>query len=146
MSKYTSRDPEGEAVLEEIFACFDDVWNDERRPKWEKLVAPLILGKKGSKILLTTSMQAVVDIVEKVLGGRAKSMRLEGLQENDLLELFNKHAFFGVDPNNYVNLQEIGRQVTKKLSGSPLAAKVMGGLLNNCMDSTYWNRMLREYI
>uniref|UniRef100_K3Y4Q7 NB-ARC domain-containing protein n=1 Tax=Setaria italica TaxID=4555 RepID=K3Y4Q7_SETIT len=125
---------------------FDDVWNDERRTDWEKLVAPLKLGQKGSKILLTTRMQSVVDIAERVLGGIAKCMRLEGLQENDLLELFNKHAYFGVDPNNYLNLQEIGNHIIKKLSGSPLAAKVMGGLLNNSLDTLYWSRMLREKI
>lgn len=129
-----------------FFLVFDDVWNDERRPEWEKLVAPLKFGQKGSKILLTTRMQSVVDIVERVLGGRIKSLRLEGLQENDILALFNNHAFFGVNPNDYMMLQEIGKQITKKLNGSPLAAKVMGGLLNNCMDTIHWNRMLRENI
>lgn len=48
--------------------------------------------------------------------------------------------------NDYMNLQDIGKKITKKLSGSPLAAKVLGGLLNNSMDSIYWNRMLRENI
>jgi hypothetical protein len=125
---------------------FDDVWNDERRNDWEKLVAPLKFGQKGSMILLTTRMQSVVDIVERVVGGRTKSLRLDGLQDNDLLALLNKHAFFGVNPNDYLNLQDIGKKIIKKLSGSPLAAKVLGGLLNNSMDSIYWNRMLRENI
>uniref|UniRef100_A0A0E0IJA0 Uncharacterized protein n=1 Tax=Oryza nivara TaxID=4536 RepID=A0A0E0IJA0_ORYNI len=125
---------------------FDDVWNDERRPDWEKLVAPLKFGQKGSKILLTTRMESVVDIVERVLGGRTKSLRLEGLHEKDLLAIFNRHAFFEVNPNDYFNLQEIGKKITRKLSGCPLAAKIMGGLLNNSLDSIYWNRMLRENI
>lgn len=73
-------------------------------------------------------------------------MRLEGLQENDLLAVFNKHAFFGVNPSDHFNLQEVSKQIIKKLSGSPLAAKVMGGLLNSSMDCTYWNRILREDI
>uniref|UniRef100_A0A0D9ZJR2 Uncharacterized protein n=1 Tax=Oryza glumipatula TaxID=40148 RepID=A0A0D9ZJR2_9ORYZ len=125
---------------------FDDVWNDERRPDWEKLVAPLKFGQKGSKILLTTRMESVADIVERVLGGRTKSLRLEGLHEKDLLAIFNRHAFFEVNPDDYFNLQEIGKKITRKLSGCPLAAKIMGGLLNNSLDSIYWNRMLRENI
>jgi len=136
----------GKLSSKKFLLVLDDVWNDERRPDWEKLIAPLKLGQKGSKILLTTRMQSVVDIAERVLGGMAKSMRLEGLQENDLLAVFNKHAFFGVNPSDHFNLQEVSKQIIKKLSGSPLAAKVMGGLLNSSMDCTYWNRILREDI
>jgi len=62
------------------------------------------------------------------------------------LAVFNKHAFFGVNPSDHFNLQEVSKQIIKKLSGSPLAAKVMGGLLNSSMDCTYWNRILREDI
>lgn len=136
----------GKLSSKKFLLVFDDVWNDERRPDWEKLVAPLKFGQRGSKLLLTTRMQSVVDIVERVLGGRAESLRLEGLHDNDLFALLNKHAFFGVNPDDYMNLQDIGQKIIKKLSGSPLAAKVLGGLLNNSMDSTYWNRMLRENI
>uniref|UniRef100_A0ACD5UPT8 Uncharacterized protein n=1 Tax=Avena sativa TaxID=4498 RepID=A0ACD5UPT8_AVESA len=136
----------GKLSSKKFLLVFDDVWNDERRTDWEKLVAPLKFGQKGSSILLTTRMQSVVDIVERVVGGRTKSLRLGGLQDNDLLALLNKHAFFGANPDDYVNLQDIGKKFIKRLSGSPLAAKVLGGLLNNSMESIYWNRMLRENI
>ncbi|XP_047066943.1 putative disease resistance protein RGA3 isoform X2 [Lolium rigidum] len=132
--------------LKKFLLVFDDVWNDERRSDWEKLVAPLKFGQKGSKILLTTRMQSVVNIFERVVGERTKSLILGGLDDNDLLALLNKHAFFGVNPDDHVNLQDIGKKIIKKLSGSPLAAKVLGGLLNNSMDSIYWNRMLKENI
>ncbi|KAM0844751.1 hypothetical protein ACQ4PT_056835 [Festuca glaucescens] len=136
----------GKLSSKKFLLVFDDVWNDERRTDWEKLVAPLKFGQNGSRILLTTRMQSVVDIVERVVGARTKSLRLRGLRDNDLLTLLNKHAFFGVNPDEYVNLQDIGKKIIKKLSGSPLAAKVLGGLLNNSMDSIYWNRMLKENI
>lgn len=60
--------------------------------------------------------------------------------------LLNKHAFFGVNPDDYINLQEIGKKIIKKLSGCPLTAKVLGGLLGNCMDNMHWNKILQENI
>jgi len=66
----------GKLSSKKFLLVLDDVWSDERRPDWEKLIAPLKLGQKGSKILLTTRMQSVVDIAERVLGGMAKSMML----------------------------------------------------------------------
>lgn len=70
----------GKLSSKKFLLVFDDVWNDERRTDWEKLVAPLKFGQKGSRILLTTRMQSVVDIVERVVGGRTKSLRLGGLR------------------------------------------------------------------
>lgn len=120
----------------------DDVWNDERIHDWEKLVRPLRYGKKGSKILLTTRMQSVADLAARAMQEKCQSLRLSGLEETDLLLLLNRHAFFGVNPDDYRNLQQISKKMVKKLSGSPLAAKVLGGLLNSNMDSSTWNRTL----
>lgn len=125
---------------------FDDVWNDNSLSDWETLLGPLKFGQMGSKILLTTRMQSVIDVVERVLGGRTKSLRLEGLQDKDLLVLLNKHAFLRVNPDDHMNLQEIGKKIIRRLSGCPLAAKVLGGLLNSSMDSIHWNRILQENI
>jgi hypothetical protein len=120
----------------------DDVWNDERVRDWENFLLPLRYGKKGSKILLTTRMQSVADVASRAVHGEFQSLRLSGLPETDLLLLLNMHAFFGVNPDDYRNLQQISKKMVNKLSGSPLAAKVLGGLLNNKMDSSTWNRIL----
>ncbi|XP_047064167.1 disease resistance protein RGA2-like [Lolium rigidum] len=120
----------------------DDVWNDERVHDWEKFLRPLRYGKKGSKILLTTRMQSVADVAARTVQGECQSLRLSGMEEADLLLLLNMHAFSGVDPDDYRNLQQISKKMVSKLSGSPLAAKVLGGLLNNNMDSSTWNKIL----
>ncbi|OAY83035.1 putative disease resistance protein, partial [Ananas comosus] len=82
----------------------------------------------------------------KVLKCKRESLNLNELEENDYMLLFNKHAFLGVNPDDYKNLQPIGERIAKKLGGCPLAIKVMGGLLNSCMDYKYWKKILEEDI
>ncbi|OAY75701.1 Disease resistance protein RGA2 [Ananas comosus] len=75
---------------------------------------------------------------------KRESLNLNKLEESDYMLLFNKHAFLGVNPNDYKNLQLIGEQIAKKLGGCPLAIKVMGGMLNSCMDYEYWKKILEK--
>uniref|UniRef100_J3LD28 Uncharacterized protein n=1 Tax=Oryza brachyantha TaxID=4533 RepID=J3LD28_ORYBR len=120
----------------------DDVWDDESMHDWETLASPLRYGKTGSKILLTTRMQSVADHAARVMQEQCQCLTLSGLKETELLLLLERHAFFGVNPDDYKNLQHISKKMVRKLGGSPLAAKVLGGLLNNKRDSGTWNRIL----
>lgn len=124
----------------------DDVWNDESLRGWETLVSPLRYGKTGSKILLTTRMESVANLAARAMQGECQSLSLSGLKETELLLLLERHAFFGVNPDDYRNLQHISKKMVSKLSGSPLAAKVLGGLLNNKRDSNTWNRILASSV
>ncbi|CAO2038293.1 unnamed protein product [Urochloa humidicola] len=124
----------------------DDVWNDDRVDAWENIVRPLRYGKKGSKILLTTRMQSAADLAARAMQGEYQSLKLGGLEETDLLVLLNMHALYGVNPDDCRNLQQISKKMVYKLSGSPLAAKVLGGLLNSKRDSRTWNRILASSI
>ncbi|XP_020090688.1 putative disease resistance protein RGA1 [Ananas comosus] len=133
-------------ISKRFLLVLDDVWNDNNRMEWEKLVAPLKFGRRGSKILLTTRMDSVADMVARVMECKKECLKLEGLKESDCMLLFNRHAFANVDPNDHKNLQSIGKQIAEKLRGCPLVAKVMGGLLNSCMDYNYWKRMLSDNI
>ncbi|XP_044985834.1 putative disease resistance protein RGA1 [Hordeum vulgare subsp. vulgare] len=135
-------------ISKTFLLVLDDVWNDERKQDWVKFLAPLKRGKKESKILLTTRMQSVAVVAAtKVQEGTTKQvdsrcLRLSGLKETALLLLLNMYAFSGANPDDYRNLQQISKKMVKKLSGSPLAAKVLGGLLNDNKDSSTWNRIL----
>ncbi|XP_066320375.1 putative disease resistance protein RGA4 [Miscanthus floridulus] len=124
----------------------DDVWNDDRIDYWESFVRPLRYGKSGSKILLTTRMQSVADLAARAMQEECQSLKLSGLGEADLRDLLNMHAFSGVNPDDYRNLQQISKKMVGNLSGSPLAAKVLGGLLNSKRDSSTWDRMLTSSI
>ncbi|KAH0469097.1 hypothetical protein IEQ34_002329 [Dendrobium chrysotoxum] len=125
----------------------DDIWeNDEQdKNKWEKLLAPLAYGKIGSRILVTTRMDSVAMMIAKVIQKKTEIFRLEGLGEDQCLQLLNSHAFADVEnPNDYKRLRSIAGEIVKKLSGSPLAAKVIGGVLNSSLDEKQWTKVLNS--
>ncbi|OAY75510.1 putative disease resistance protein RGA1, partial [Ananas comosus] len=74
----------------------------------------------------------------------AKLTKKIGLEKVNFMHLFNMHAFDGANIDNHVNLKLIGEQIAEKLGGCPLAAKILGGCLNSCMDEKYWRRILNE--
>ncbi|XP_078153783.1 disease resistance protein RGA2-like [Carex rostrata] len=130
--------------LKKILLVLDDIWDDEKRSKWEQLVAPLRFVKEGSKIIFTTRMKSVADLLASVISTEHESLSLQSLREQDLRLLFQSYAFHGFNLDNHRDLQAIGDQVLKMLRGSPLAAKVIGSLLNSRMDHQYWRRVLNQ--
>jgi NB-ARC domain/Rx N-terminal domain len=129
--------------LKKVLFILDDIWNDDKICDWDKLIAPLKSVQKGSKILLTTRMESVAEMFAQVLNVDPQRLQLRGLEEQELLLLFNKYAFNGHNPNNHKDLQKIGNGILKKLWGSPLAAKVIGSLLNSNINFDYWNSILK---
>lgn len=125
----------------------DDVWNAENmddwenRDRWRKLLAPLRHGARGSKILATTRLEMVVTML-----GAVNPIYLKGLRDDDYWPLFKKHAFGCENPDNHPELLGIGTQIAERLNGSPLAAKVVGGMLNVELDVGKWKNVLKSDI
>ncbi|KAJ3682284.1 hypothetical protein LUZ60_014857 [Juncus effusus] len=124
----------------------DDVWSDDTILEWEKVVAPLRFGEKGCRILLTTRMDSVAKMIGGVMEGENNYLNLGGLAEKDFMTLFYMHAFAGTNPNKHHHIHEIGNKIARKLRACPLAAKVIGGVLNKCIDFEFWNKILNEDI
>ncbi|KAI0513991.1 hypothetical protein KFK09_010023 [Dendrobium nobile] len=137
-----------EIMSKKILLVLDDVWeNDEEQDKrkWEKLLAPLAHGKIGSSILVTTRMDSVALTIAKVIKKKKETFKLQGLKEDQCLQLLSSHAFADVEnPNDYKRLRSIAGEIVKKLSGSPLAAKVIGGVLNSSLDERHWTKVLNS--
>ncbi|XP_020269341.1 putative disease resistance protein RGA3 [Asparagus officinalis] len=122
----------------------DDAWNDDNRFDWDKLFAPLRSGHKGSKILLTTRLESAADMAALALGGSIKkSLKLNPLYGDDFLSLFKQYAFSGVNSCDYRKLESIGEKIARRLGGLPLAAKMIGALLNSKLDDSHWTRILQ---
>uniref|UniRef100_A0A0A9H925 Exocyst subunit Exo70 family protein n=1 Tax=Arundo donax TaxID=35708 RepID=A0A0A9H925_ARUDO len=97
----------------------DDVWADKERSmwknveRWRKLLAPLQNGKQESRIIVTTRMKMVADM----LGVRIPMM-LGGLGTKEYWSLRKKCALGSENSHEYLHLQEIGRKIALKLKGS----------------------------
>ncbi|RVX00332.1 putative disease resistance RPP13-like protein 1 [Vitis vinifera] len=103
----------------------DDVWNEEYS-KWDILRSPFEAGAKGSKIIITTRSEAVA----MIMGRTVHLFRLGVLSEDDCWSLFAKHAFKNRKMDQHPNL-EVAKEIAYKCKGLPLAAKVLGQLLQS---------------
>ncbi|XP_073001060.1 putative disease resistance protein RGA1 [Typha latifolia] len=125
-----------------VLLVLDDVWNDDDRESWGKLLAPFSSVEGGSMVLLTTRMEKIT----KMMTGTMEPIFLRGLSEENYWDFFKNCAFGDEDPKNYNKLQDIGKKIVKKLKGSPLAAKTVGGILRNNLDDEHWEDILNSEI
>lgn len=125
----------------------DDAWDDSERNHWEnkdqwsKLLKPLWNGQQESRIVVTTRMKMVADML-----GVRNPMILAGLGNEEHWLLLKKFALGCEKSCEYPHLQEIGRKIALKLRGSPLAARVTGGMLSVIRSTRDWNNILETDI
>ncbi|MCH79577.1 CC-NBS-LRR resistance protein [Trifolium medium] len=117
----------------------DDLWNDNYND-WDELVTPLISGKSGSRVIITTRQEKVA-----VVAHTFPIHKLEPLSDEDSWSLLSKHAFGG-EYFCETNLEAIGRKIARKCGGLPIAAKALGGLLRSKIDAKEWTAILKSEI
>ncbi|XP_055820169.1 putative disease resistance RPP13-like protein 1 [Solanum dulcamara] len=117
----------------------DDVWN-ESYTDWDELRCPFVHGRKGSRIILTTRKESVA----MMMG--SEMILLKSLSEEDCWSLFKTHSFENRDPNEYPELEVVGKQIVGKCKGVPLAVKTLAGLLRSKSKIEEWERLLRSEI
>ncbi|KAH0463571.1 hypothetical protein IEQ34_008153 [Dendrobium chrysotoxum] len=140
---------EEEVMSKKFLLVLDDIWEEDEekdKSKWEDVLAPLASGGFGSKILITTRTDSVALMFANVIKKKKKIVILEGLEEDECLQLLNSHAFAGVEnsPDDHKKLRAIAGETVKKLSRSPLAAKVIGAVLNENLDERHWRTVLES--
>ncbi|XXG50590.1 hypothetical protein AAC387_Pa02g4572 [Persea americana] len=118
----------------------DNVWN-VKRSDWDELRAPLMVGLRGSGILVTTRSQDVLSIM-----GTGPPHFLQGLSDDDCWFLFERLAFIDGNSNAHPNLVTIGKEIVNKCKGLPLAVKTLGGLLFSKLDEEEWIGILKSDI
>ncbi|XP_057749241.1 putative disease resistance protein At3g14460 isoform X2 [Arachis stenosperma] len=117
----------------------DDIWN-ARYVDWTNLMHIFNVGQMGSKIIVTTRHQNVVDIVKAMW-----TCHLEPLANEDCWTLLSKHAFRAPKCTELSsNLEEIGRKIAQKCGGLPLAAVAVGSLLSTKLSTEQWSKVLNS--
>ncbi|KAL1370553.1 hypothetical protein AAHE18_01G068700 [Arachis hypogaea] len=119
----------------------DDIWN-ARYVDWTNLMHIFNVGQMGSKIIVTTRHQNIVDIVKAM-----RTCNLEPLANEDCWTLLSKHAFRTPKCTELSsNLEEIGRKIAQKCGGLPLAAVAVGSLLSTKLSTEQWSKVLNSNI
>ncbi|XP_004516528.1 putative disease resistance RPP13-like protein 1 [Cicer arietinum] len=120
----------------------DDLWNDNYND-WDELVTPLVNGKIGSRVIITTRHQKVAEVAHTF-----PIHKVETLSDDDCWSLLSKHAFRSENcqSNESPNLEAIGKKIAKKCGGLPIAAKTLGGLLRSKVDAKEWAEILNSDI
>ncbi|KAK9159854.1 hypothetical protein Syun_006195 [Stephania yunnanensis] len=117
----------------------DDDWNEDET-KWEDFLLPFMTNAAmGSKIIVTTRDRKVASVK-----GAHHALYLEGLSGEDCWGLIENQAFKRGGPLKTSRLVEIGREISKKCHGVPLAAKVLGGLLCSIKEGEWWGVLKDE--
>ncbi|XVF65644.1 hypothetical protein PTKIN_Ptkin09bG0265700 [Pterospermum kingtungense] len=106
------------------FLVLDDVWNEDRG-KWLSLKNLLLVGARGSWIVVTTRSGLVAEITGTVL-----PHKLQGLSKSQSWSLLKQMAF-EKQSQEVCNsrLGAIGMEIVDKCRGVPLALRVIGSLL-----------------
>jgi NB-ARC domain/Leucine rich repeat len=106
---------------------------------WENLRVPLLAGREGSKVLITTQNEKACRIMHAL-----SRPSLAGLSDNDCWELLKSVAFPEVmNIVDHDRLAMLGKEIARRCNGSPLAAKTLGTLLNGATEEE-WSDVLSE--
>ncbi|KAM3276663.1 hypothetical protein ACQJBY_044834 [Aegilops geniculata] len=119
----------------------DDVWYNNRDvrqyEKLQQILSPLNAGEAGSKILVTSRTK---DALIALGAAEKRCIPMAVLDEDVFLKLFKHYAFHNVcvAADDRIRLEDIATHIAKKLKGSPLAAKIVGGQLRMRPNIDYW--------
>jgi Leucine-rich repeat (LRR) protein len=124
-----------------FFVVLDDLWN-ENYHDWSILCAPFEAGAPRSTIVITTRNEGV----SSKTGTIPTAYSLKELSNDVCLTILAHNALGTRDFSAHLNLKDIGEEIVKRCKGSPLAAKVLGGVLRSKMDRDEWKDVLKSKI
>ncbi|KAM3393222.1 hypothetical protein ACQJBY_014083 [Aegilops geniculata] len=118
-------------VLDDVCNITDETWMD--------MLAPLQSADTGSRIMATFRMDTRPHIF------RASQLyTVNPLKNEDCWALLKEHALPSDPGNVYQELHPIGKQIAEKINGSPLAAKLVGGLLGDTRSKIHWMNIMEK--
>ena len=118
---------------------FEDV-DMHRKQILEEFLQSLRCSKEGSKIIITTISQRIANI------GTVEPIILTALPCPEYWFFFKAHAFAGRDVEDSPRLMAAGKEIARKLNGSFIGAKMVGGVLRDHPDPKFWCNVLRSNI
>ncbi|XP_031381359.1 TMV resistance protein N-like [Punica granatum] len=96
----------------------------------------------GSRIIITTTDGGILREAPQV----DSSYEMEGMEQDEALELFNKHAFRSTDPSadpSTAKLNPLAKKIVKATGGLPLALEIIGSFLYS-KNKDIWKETLEK--
>ncbi|TVU48910.1 hypothetical protein EJB05_00194, partial [Eragrostis curvula] len=120
----------------------DDMWKCGNEDEWKRLLLPFKNSQgKGDLIIVTTRFPAMAEMVKTT----NRPIELEGLAQKEFENLFFAYIFGDEkSKEDHISLLQTGESIVRKLKGSPLAAKTVGGLLRKRLEWDHWIRVLES--
>ncbi|PAN10488.1 hypothetical protein PAHAL_2G096500 [Panicum hallii] len=115
----------------------DDVW-DDNPSHWDCITAPLSCCAAGSTVIVTTRSKKVAKMVNP------KVYHLKCLSDDDCWLVCRRRALPNSNTNIKQELVEIGKQISKKCGGLPLAGEAAGSALSNSISWEHWKEVLEN--
>ncbi|KAB5532333.1 hypothetical protein DKX38_019003 [Salix brachista] len=119
-----------------VLLVLDDVWTEDHI-QWERLKPFLVGCARGSRILVTTRNGAVAKMI-----GTNHRIDIETLSDDACRSISNHMAFHERSKDERERLTDIGNKIANKCKGLPLAAKVLGGLMQFKETREDWEDVL----
>ncbi|XP_030923801.1 putative disease resistance protein RGA3 [Quercus lobata] len=112
----------------------DDVWNEDR-VKWDTLRSCLlgINSSAGNNIIVTTRSDTVAKIMKTI-----HQRHLEKLSDDECWSIIKKRVSSNERIPLSLDLEDIGREISKRCQGIPLVARVLGGTMANNIEESEW--------
>ncbi|CAL4993330.1 unnamed protein product [Urochloa decumbens] len=120
-----------------VFVVLDDVWN-EQSDYWKLLCMPLLYASRCG-IIVTTRHSSVASLVQTM-----PLYNLNFLNPEESWLLFKQTAFVAQGIATAEILATIGRSITEKCNGLPLAIKTLGSILRYESDTNKWQDVLES--
>ncbi|XP_078152838.1 putative disease resistance protein RGA1 [Carex rostrata] len=133
LQKELAKNVKGKTIL----LVLDDVWNENRK-LWELFRVPFKEARMV-RILVTTRNEKVAKVMETTT-----RFNPSNLSENSCWQLFEHYAFSGIScimPKHFIDM---GREITRKCGGLPLAVKSIASLLRHETDEEVWREILES--
>uniref|UniRef100_A0A452XIA5 AAA+ ATPase domain-containing protein n=1 Tax=Aegilops tauschii subsp. strangulata TaxID=200361 RepID=A0A452XIA5_AEGTS len=116
----------------------DDLWvKNKNDQQLEELISPLNVGLKGSKILVTARTKEAAGAL-----CADKLIEMPDLDEDQYLAMFMHYALSGTRVA-LKEFEQVGRDIAKKLHGSPIAAVTVAGRLGANPNISFWKNVAK---
>uniref|UniRef100_A0A6N2MJY1 NB-ARC domain-containing protein n=1 Tax=Salix viminalis TaxID=40686 RepID=A0A6N2MJY1_SALVM len=120
-----------------VLLVLDNVWTGNHR-QWEQLKKLFLANyTRESRILVTTRKDTVATMM-----GTDHRIDIGTLSDNACRSIFNHVAFYKRSKEERERLEDIGNKIVNKCKGLPLAAKVLGGLMQSKRTREEWEDVL----